>query len=433
MPTTGKFQVIMLLVFMVAAVLGVLVFSGAIPLGKEDTTSVGQGTVVVWGTVPTAKVFSLFDDFNEANPDFITQYVEKSPETFNQELLEALASGQGPDLFLLPNDLAISYENKLFKIPYSGYPVSTFNANFGGAGDVFATADGILALPLTVDPLVMYYNKSILDANGVVQPPAYWDDFANDVTKLTEKDEANKILKSAVALGQYSNVEHAKEIIAALFMQAGNSIVRETDGNFVSVLNDFTGNYSLSSILEFFTSFTNPSSNVYSWNRSFPNSKEAFSAENLVYYFGFAGELESLVNKNPNQNFFVAPIPQIRNSTFKLTSAKVTGVAISSFSKNFNTAYIAANAMAQTDFARRFAESLGLAPARRDLLATSPNDAFSPTFYTSALYARSWLDPSPKESGDIFRIMVDSVLSGSLKASDAIRDAGAKLGLLLIN
>lgn len=430
---TGKFQVIMLVIFMVAAIVGVLVFSGALPIGKDDPTATGQGVVVVWGTVPAAKVFNAFDSFNKSNSTFITQYVEKSEATFNQDLLEALASGQGPDLFLLPDNLALSYENKLFTIPYQSYPVATFKANFGGAGEVFAKSTGIMALPLTIDPMVLYYNKSILDAKGVVQPPAYWDDFANSVATLTEKDESNRILKSGAALGQYTNVTNAKEIIAALFMQAGNPIVRENNGTFASVLNDFTGNYTISSILSFFTSFSNPLSNVYSWNRSFPNSRDSFSAENLVFYLGYASELESLVNKNPNQNFFVAPFPQIRGATFKLTGGKVLGVAISPFSKNFNTAYIAANAMAHSDFAKNFAEALGVAPARRDLLAAAPNNAFAPTFYASALYARTWLDPAPKESGDIFRLMVDNVLSGSLNVQDAIKDAGSKLGLLLIN
>jgi len=62
-----------------------------------------------------------------------------------------------------------------------------------------------------------------------------------------------------------------------------------------------------------------------------------FSAENLAFYFGFASELPTLVNRNPNQNFFVASLPQIKNASFKLTSARVTGIAISAFSKNLNT------------------------------------------------------------------------------------------------
>ncbi len=146
------------------------------------------------------------------------------------------------------------------------------------------------------------------------------------------------------------------------------------------------GQYDLGSILKFYTDFADPLKSVYSWNKSFSSSEDVFSAENLAFYFGYASELQSLVNKNPNENFLVTPIPQIRNSSFKLTGAHVTGIAISSFSKNFNTAFTAAGLMANGSFASRLANALGIAPARRDLLNIKPTDAYLPIFYNSAFY-----------------------------------------------
>ena len=99
---------------------------------------------------------------------------------------------------------------------------------------------------------------------------------------------------------------------------------------------------------------------------------------------------------------------------------------------NYFTAFIAASQMATGDFAKKLANVLGVAPARRDLLAQVPKDAYSPTFYASALYARSWLDPSPEDTDNIFRTMVDSVLSNNMIPINAVRDAGAKLSLLLL-
>ena len=138
-----------------------------------------------------------------------------------------------------------------------------------------------------------------------------------------------------------------------------------------------------------------------------------------------------MVDKNPNQNFLAAPFPQIRDAGFKLTGAEVTGIAVLSSSKNFNTSILAANLMASSDFAAKFATILGMAPARRDLLAVKPSDAFTPIFYNSALYAKNWLDPSPKDTDDIFRKMIDAVLSNSMAPLDAIRDGSGKLQLLL--
>ncbi|MEK7104473.1 MAG: extracellular solute-binding protein [Patescibacteria group bacterium] len=428
----GNFQIIILVVFIAAAILGVFVFSGAIPLGNQGNNTGAQGTVVLWGTVKNTVISSLLEDFNRVNPTFVVKYEEKSPDTFDNDLLEALAAGVGPDMFFISDDLAFKYSNKIFTIPYTSFPINTFKNSFVGAGEVFLTSKGVLAFPLTVDPMMMYYNRSILDANGIAYPPVYWDEFANLVPLLTKKDDRGAITKSTVAMGQFSNVLHAKDILSTLFMQAGNSIVTEKNESFVSVLNNNSGGYDLSSILKFYTDFADPLKDVYSWNKSLGNSRDVFSRENLAFYFGYASELQSLVDKNPNQNFLVASVPQIRNGNFKLTSAHVVGIAISSFSKNFDTAFTAAGLMANSDFASKFATSLGVAPVRRDLLKTMPTDAYLPTFYSSAFFAKSWLDPSPKDTNNIFQGMVEKVLSNSMSITQAVSDASAKLGLLLV-
>jgi len=426
----ASFQLIIIIIFIAGAVFGVLVFSGAIPLGEDGNKA--TGTVVLWGTIKSATISGLIEDFNRANETFTVSYVEKSPENFDQNLLEALASGVGPDMFFLPDNLAFHYSNKIFIIPYQSYSLVTFKNTFAGAGEVFLTSSGMLAFPMTVDPLVMYYNRSILDSNAVVYPPAFWDELSALVPSITKKDNTNKITKSAVALGHFSNVVHAKDILAAFFIQAGNPIITEEAGTFRSSLNVFSEKYDLGSMLKFYTDFADPTQNIYSWNKSFSNSTNAFSAEDLAFYFGFASELQSLINKNPNQNFLAAPMPQIRGTSGKLTGARVTGLAISAFSKNFNTAFTAASLMATGDFASKFANALGVPPARRDLLALKPTDAYSPVFYNSALYAKSWLDPSASGTDDIFRTMIDGVLSNSMTPDDAIRDASSKLDLLLV-
>lgn len=426
-----NFQLIILIFFIIAAVFGVLVFSGAIPIGKS-TQAGALGTITLWGTFPADEMATPLQAFNATNTTFVVKYVQKSTDTFDQDLLEALASGTGPDLFFLPDNLASHYANKIFTIPYASYPLSTFQNTFAGAGQVFLTDNGILAFPMSIDPLMMYYNRSILDANDIVYPPATWDDLSSLVSTLTVKDNANNISKSAVALGQFANITNAKDILATLFMQAGNPIITSTRGVSSSTLGSSqTGTGDISSMLNFYTNFSNPNNALYSWNASFPDSSDDFSSENLAFYFGFASELQTLINKNPNQDFFVAPVPQIKNSNTKVTDAHVTGLAILASSKNFNTAFAAASLMATGDFASAFATATGTVPARRDLLAIKPTDAYSPYFFASALYARSWLDPSPTDTDTIFSGMINNVLSGNMSALDAIKDADAKMDLLL--
>ncbi|KKQ03098.1 MAG: Extracellular solute-binding protein, family 1 [Parcubacteria group bacterium GW2011_GWA2_36_24] len=297
-----NFQLITIIVFIALAIFGILVFSGAIPIGNNKGAG-SSGTVVLWGTTKTTIMLPLLEEFNNANPTFTVKYVQKSAESFDQDLLEALAEGKGPDMFFLPENLAFHYANKILPIPFASYSLASFKNNFVGAGEVFLTSKGILAFPLSVDPLVMYYNRSIFDASGIIYPPTSLSSLVDLVPKLIKKDDSNKIIKSAVALGHFSNITHAKDILATLLMQTGNRIVVETNEVFGSSLNAPTSNskYNPAAVLKFYTNFADPNKEVYSWNKSFPDSKDAFSAENLAIYFGYASELNLLVNRNPNQ------------------------------------------------------------------------------------------------------------------------------------
>jgi ABC-type glycerol-3-phosphate transport system substrate-binding protein len=219
-----------------------------------------------------------------------------------------------------------------------------------------------------------------------------------------------------------------------MFLQSGNGIVKEVEGNFVSTLEDSANStYSLADALRFYTDFADPLKEVYSWNISLPNSRDYFSSENLGFYFGYASELETLVKRNPNQNFLIAPIPQIKGSNAKATYAKVTGIGILISTQSFENSLSAAMALAGGEFAKTYSSILGIAPARRDLLfQKQPEEVFSPIVNSSALFAKSWLDPSPRDTNNIFRKMIENVISNTSNVTEALVDAQGKMSLLLL-
>jgi len=429
----NNFKLVMIILFVFGAVLGVFIFAGFINLDKASVVSGPTGTVTLWGTATPAVMNPIIDDINNNNT-FKIKYVRIGAQTFEQDLLEAIALDQGPDLFFLEDNLAFKYSNKIYPIPYTSYPLVTFKNNFVNAGEVFLDSRGILALPITVDPLMLYYNRTMLDSNNIIYPPSYWDEFTSFVKTFTKKDINQEIIQSAFALGQFSNISHAKYIISTLFMQTGNPIVERKDFIIRSTINEPTQNpNNPTSSLAFYTSFSDPLKPNYSWNKSLPLSIDSFSKEDLAFYFGFASDLQVLLNKNPNQDFQVAPVPQLRNSNFKTTSAKVTGIAVSAFSNKKDTALAALYKLADVKYAEMYSFSQYVPPARRDLLAKNRTDSYFPVFYSSALFARSWLDPSATDSNNIFRGMVEQVLSNAREPEDAILNANNRLNLLLLN
>src|SRR5574343_415152 len=59
----------------------------------------------VWGLFDDSDVFGqIFEVYRKANPNIQEiKYKKLTPDTYKKELLEALASGQGPDIFLMQN------------------------------------------------------------------------------------------------------------------------------------------------------------------------------------------------------------------------------------------------------------------------------------------------------------------------------------------
>ncbi len=434
----SNFQMGFIVVFIVGAVAAVLIFSGAIPLGESKKGVEGAtGTVVMWGTVRRESVANVLAGFNQINETFSVSYVQKNPATFNSELIEALASGKGPDMIMISSDLMPRYSDKIYPIPFQSYPERSFRDLFISEADLYIGSKGIYGFPLFVDPMVMYYNRNMFEFEGIAKPPTTWDELITIVPKLTKK-EGIFINQNAVAFGEMSNVTHGKDIISLLALQYGNPLAVQNGETVESVANAST-NTSFSTLgdaLGFYTSFANSTNtSLYSWNKGFPSSREQFVAGKLAMYFGYSSELFSIQDQNPNLDFDVTSVPQKSGSNQVITFGKVTGVSVLKSSKNLTTAYIAASLMTSRDFVTSLVNEqsvykVSVVPARRDLLAQIPNSYYAPIFYKAGLVSRGWLDPKDEETDLVFSDAITDINSGRLIMKDVVEKVHTDLSFL---
>lgn len=424
-----KFQYIFLTFFSVIAVIAVIVFAKAPSSSSGSSALPGvHGNVVIWGTFPEQGAMSkLIGDFNGLYKKvFSVSYVFHDPKDFDSDLVEALASGNGPDIVLLPDDLILRHTDKIELIPYTTFPQRDFQTLFIQAGEVYMRDNGLIALPFAVDPMVMYWNRDLFDNSSVTEPPKYWDEFLTVAPKLTKHDQkTTDITQSAVALGEYVNIDNAKDIIAMLFLQVGNPIVSLENGIpkvqlFKTNGPEVVPDQDIISAFRFYMDFSNPLKSIYSWNRSRSSSRDEFINGNLAIYFGFASDYQALQQKNPHLNFAVAPIPEPRETKVEITFARMHGLAVMKSSRNKLTAFYAVQHLLETKTSGDFAAAFNLPPVRRDLLAHRPTDSILSVFYDSAIRSRTWLDPKPEESDNAFRQMVESVSSGRNNIDAAI-------------
>ena len=317
--------------FLAFFVFAVLIFSGLLKIGGSSSTTTGlQGKITIWGTFNNPDIFKVFDDMRTDNRDLTIRYVIKKESSYQQDLIEAFASGTGPDLFFITPDMVLKNKPYVFKIPYTSYPEKTFKDSFIDGADVYTDSEGIIGFPFVVDPIVMYYNKDILSNEGISTPPQYWDELFALNSQLTKKKNDGTIMQSMIGLGRYDNVSHAKDILATLLMQSGNNIVAKNGSGYTTILNEnpqALPTSPIESILNFFITFSNPTSDAYSWNRALPNSIDMFTGGKLAFYLGRASELFKIQSVNPNLSFDVAPILQTKGTNLKRTYGNIYAVA----------------------------------------------------------------------------------------------------------
>jgi len=335
-------------------------------------------------------------------------------------------------MILLPHDLIMRFADKVVPIPYSTFSERTFKDTFVEEGELFLSPTGALALPFTIDPLVMYWNRDVFSSASLALPPKLWGEFADLAVTLTEKDTRLNITKSALAFGEFTNIVNAKEILSALIFGAGNPITSRGPEGIRTVLSDKLGAtlFPAQVALDFYTQFSNPAKTVYSWNRALPSSKNFFTSGDLAIYIGFASELSDIYRKNQNLNFDVAPLPQARDARVKTTYGTMQGIAILRTSPYIADAYSVAGILVSSENLALFSEVTGLPPVLRDLLANKPTNPIQVVFYNAALQARGWLDPEPMKTSAIFKDMIESLSSGRLKTSEAVRKAHSEIELL---
>lgn len=443
------FQITLLAVFGSLGIAGMLTFALATANGGNSTI----GPVVIWGTFDEPAIRTILREAADSDTRFAAvTYVKKDAATYESLLTEALANGRGPDLFFMRQDHAVSDANFALHIPYTSLSQSQFNDTFLDAASPYLASDGVVAVPIMADPLVLFWNKDALATVGIAEPPQYWDQVPEMVKKLVKKSETGTIEKGGIALGEYQNISSAKAILTTMILQAGGAITELDASGVLRPLLATKGGLTVAvTALKFFTEFADPSQEDYSWSRAFVDARASFAAGDVAMYVGHASEKKNIASANPNLNIGVAQLPQIRSATYATASSDVYGISIARTSKNARGALTIAYLIAAPAVATPIAKTLNMSSALRRVLSIESNAKSTTGDTTGALQnvvgnaprtgdsllsyeaniSRSWLDPDPDKTGKMFRVMIEETVSGASTASEAVQRGEKQLAEIL--
>ncbi|MDB5237377.1 MAG: hypothetical protein JWL88_479 [Parcubacteria group bacterium] len=426
---TRPFQIIVFGVFILLAFVGLFLFANFTGFG---TTAAKIGTVTIWGVLPDTSVSTELEALKATHKEYEkVAYVQKSPDTFDAVLANALASGTGPDLILISQEQLVAEKNKLDVIPFSVISERAYLDTFVPITELYLTDQGTYGIPFAVDPLVMYYNRTTLSSAGIATPPSSWEAVTGLAPRLSQKS-GGQVSRSAIALGGYGNIDNARAIISLLLFQAGSPITTLSNGAVRAALTQSSSAASVGvnpaeSAVSFYAQFADPAKTVYSWNGSLPSARQAFVSGDLALYLGYASEEPFLAAANPNLDFDMTIVPQPSTSQTRTTYGLAYAFAVPKATHNYSGAVAVAREFTSKDIALQAARALSMAPAQRALLTPAANDRFPAVFYREALTAKGWLSPLPAATDSIFAAMIGNISSGRSNVQDALTTADQAL------
>ena len=418
----------------------------------------------VWGLFDDRDAYAeIFDNYTKAYPWVKRiEYKKLAPDTYQKDLLDALAAGQGPDVFLINNSWLPSFKEKIVASPVdivsekmvADEMVDTVSRDFVDGGQVYA-------LPLSVNSLSLFYNKDLLNQAGITSPPKTWEEFSTDVKALTKLDEFGNITQSGASLGTAYNINRSTDILGALLFQNQEELIDEN-----------TGRLSVSGsggqeALRFYTQFARSNSPVYSWNSRMHYSVDAFSEGNLAMMFNYSWQIPVLSSKAPKLNWGVAESPQADGSR-KITYANYWGFAVAKnkskkasvsssgvqpvsddirtkeswaliryltltpnvSSASSKTANVSTGG-AVFDPAAKYFEKTQNPSARRDLIQKEKEILNIGPFALGNLYARAWRQKDPLSIESILALAIEQVISGEKTVADSLRTAESQINNIL--
>lgn len=404
-----------------AAVLAVLLLSGAGCAPAQLT--------------PLTLTYWRADDAPEALADVIAEYRKQHPnvtitvtsfpgDVYGTKLTEALAEDRGPDMFSIPNAWVRGWKNRLTPMPKETVLlVQTVDANkkivlanmktpsltvrrvvtdyaetvsgdvvlkVPGAKPTDPAEDKIFGLPYSVDTLGLFFNRELLKKASIEKPPVNWQDFMDQVQRLTVRDD-NGISQSGAGIGLASNVPHATDILLTMMLQFGAPLENKDYPNFSSVGPEGSRFSHLPAVeaIFFYQRFARPGDDSYTWNEKMPSALDAFLTGKAAFYIGYPQELLTIQERAPKLDVGVATLPQDQPSN-PGSIANYPVEVVSKKTAHPNEAWNFLQFAASKDQVKPFLSATNRPTALRTLMNEQATIPEVGPFVKQALTAKNW-------------------------------------------
>ncbi|MGP4039676.1 ABC transporter substrate-binding protein [Gracilibacillus sp. D59] len=192
-------------------------------------------TMTAWGNPAEIKVYQkAIDAYQEENPDVTVKLIPGPGDTYKQKLLTQLQGSQSPDLFyvgaeymsqLIETDRVAELSEFLNSDESFVKPDEFANGLWGSA----KKGEEIYGTPVDSNPLLLYYNKKVLEEAGL---------DPNEPQKLFEAGEWNwenfaKVNKQVTESGKYGFVAENSSLHMFSWIWSNGGQMYDDEGNMI--------------------------------------------------------------------------------------------------------------------------------------------------------------------------------------------------------
>lgn len=347
---------------------------------NNNSATTTQKTVLqYWGLWEPGEAFQqVIDEYQALNPNVTIQYTKQSHMDYRSRLQNAIASGNGPDLFRYHASWVPMLKSDLASLPSSVMSSADFQQTFYPVAIRQLQNNGTpVGIPLMYDGLVLFYNEEIF-ATAVEQPPSTWAEVRALAKKLRLPQDGGKLERASIAMGTTGNVEHFADILAILSLQNGADLAKP-------------GGKETIDALSFYSLFAKEGY----WDETMPSSTTAFARGDVAMMFAPSWRAHDIKQMNPNLKFATVPIPQLDTNN-KIAWATYWAEGVSSKSKSQKEAweflkYLSTKEVQQKLYnAQSQIRAFGEPYSRIDLASQLIADRIIGAFLSDAPKAQGW-------------------------------------------
>ncbi len=382
-------------------------------------------------------------------------------EEYEDLIINEIAEGEGPDIMMIQNSWMPKHWKKLLPMPLDLPIVMTPDVfrqtYFQAASDDLILDEKIYGMPLSIDNLAVYYNKSYFkDLLATTDRPGpLWEDIKNQVFGLTKPNNSpERFALAGMGLGRGDNITVAVDALYTMMLQYGTKFYDEKGENasFAKQAESLDGIKNPGeAAMELYTSFALPSYKNYSWNETItgfsPEEKEInpFVRGKVAMILGYPYLYNNLVLAIQNQqragqsyidvnDIGIAPMPQLvtgTESTRRDTLASYFPLVVPRTTKYPKEAWSFVQYLTTADSLQTYNKKTNRPTSRKDLVQEQQTDPLFGVFAFQAPFAKSFKIYDTKIFNKVFQDAIQEVVTNIASPKQALEKAQKKISCVI--